>query len=75
MTITANLPDQFEVLRAENAMLEAENLALRGDKARLEQHITHAAERIDQAAEDLEVFDFELADAIEFLRQGPVKGQ
>lgn len=87
MTITANLPDQLDVLRAENAMLEAENLQLRAalaksvddaDRARnvavaLEQHIAEGVRRINEALDGEALAEFELADAIAFLA-GEVTG-
>ena len=52
MTITANLPDQLEVLRAENAMLEAENLRLRQRNAALEQHTAHTVTLVNDLTAD-----------------------
>lgn len=50
--ITANLPDQYQHVVAENAMLEAENLRLRQRIVALEQHHAHTVTLVNELTEN-----------------------
>lgn len=74
--ITANLPDQYQHVVAENSMLEAENLRLRQRIVALEQHNAKAAALVNELTENDYLHDCgdlltELSDHV----NGMVKGQ